>query len=319
MAFKIPPSGQGNAQKQEPDLDQIIFPPWTRRDVSDMLYIKDKLDWLLSEIKSGFSITEELHGWTIRTLFALGRELDRKEREFLAKAGYNPSQPRVSRGNPEGGQWTDTDGGRSDGNGSGGSMPQKPTGQTKPKIVLPTRKPHIPGQPRRLRTYPRNDNVSAVRKVEVDKDRNVTLHHEDGSTEKRTGGSPAWRNNNPGNLRPSDFSDRHGAVGSNNGMAVFPDAATGHEAASALLKGPTYSSLTIDEAVTRRSPSTENDTEKLKRDISERSGLSGKRKISDLKPEEFDRLLEAIYQFEGWSEGSVTKTPPHRAKSGLFF
>jgi hypothetical protein len=58
-----------------------------------------------------------------RELAAINAEL--KFRRFLRalKAGFNPSQPRVPRGNPGGGQWT-SDGGTGGGDGSGRNDPR---------------------------------------------------------------------------------------------------------------------------------------------------------------------------------------------------
>lgn len=105
----------GYAQKDISNPDPIICPPWTRRDVGDMLMIRDGLDWLLAEIKAGFMLTEERHGWTIRNIDAVNAALEKKEGDFLAKAGFNPSQPRVPAGSSDGGQWTDGGGGGSSG------------------------------------------------------------------------------------------------------------------------------------------------------------------------------------------------------------
>lgn len=43
----------------------------------------------------------------------------------------------------------------------------------------------------------------------------------------RSGGTKAWRNNNPGNMIYSakGFAIRHGAIGKAGGMAVFPSEA----------------------------------------------------------------------------------------------
>ena len=47
------------------------------------------------------------------------------QRHGLAlKYGYNPAQPRVPRGNPDGGEWTDAGGGSGQGGGAGGDNPQ---------------------------------------------------------------------------------------------------------------------------------------------------------------------------------------------------
>jgi hypothetical protein len=172
--------------------------------------------------------------------------------------------------------------------------------------------PNKPHTPHPLRTYPRSANPSRATHVEVHSNEKITIYHADGSTETRVGGSRAWRNNNPGNLRPGDFSIRHGAIGENNKFAVFPDAATGNAAQIALLKGPSYAHLTIDAAIARRSGPKENDTPMLQREIPKRAGLSGKLTIETLKPKEFDGLLESIHHFEGWKEGTVATTHPVR-------
>jgi hypothetical protein len=84
-----------------PDPEQVACPPWTRRDIGDMYVLREKLAWLLSEIKSGCSITEERHGWTIRNIIALCKTLDEKESDFQARANFSPTQPRVPRGTIE--------------------------------------------------------------------------------------------------------------------------------------------------------------------------------------------------------------------------
>lgn len=110
----------GYTPKSRDNLDQIVCPPWTRRDIGDMLAIRDSLNWLIGEVKSGYTITEELHGWTIRNIDALHVALNSKERGYLAKAGFNPNQPRVPAGSSNGGEWTDG------GSGSAGQQPAQP-------------------------------------------------------------------------------------------------------------------------------------------------------------------------------------------------
>jgi hypothetical protein len=53
----------------------------------------------------------------------------------------------------------------------------------------------------------------------------VQYFDKDGNMVIRSGGTKAWRNNNPGNMvyHPRGFAPRHGAIGSADGMAVFPD------------------------------------------------------------------------------------------------
>lgn len=52
----------------------------------------------------------------------------------------------------------------------------------------------------------------------------------------RSGGSPAWRNYNPGMLPYDSFAMSHGAIGMSEGIAVFPDLATGQAAFQAFLQ-----------------------------------------------------------------------------------
>lgn len=135
------------------------------------------------------------------------------------------------------------------------------------------------------------------------------MGYPDGSSETRTGGSRAWRNNNAGNIRAGSFANRHGAVGEAGGFAVFPDEATGDAASEALLRTSTYSGLTVDEAIARRSPSNENDTTHLQGMIQDISGLSGEEIVGKLNKEEMGRLVNAIKRTEGWIEGETSMTP----------
>lgn len=90
---------------------------------------------------------------------------------------------------------------------------------------------------------------------------------------------------------------------------MFPDEATGKAASGALLETPTYSKLTIDEAIARRSPSSENETGRLQDDIHKIGGFTGDEVVGELSDEQMDRLVEAIQRTEGWKEGTVTEEP----------
>lgn len=137
----------------------------------------------------------------------------------------------------------------------------------------------------------------------------VTIKKPDGSEETRTGGSRAWRNNNPGNLRSGTFANNHGAIGSAGGFAVFPDEETGDAASAALLRTPTYSGLSVDDAIARRSPSNENDTSTLQNTIHNMSGLSGDEIVGELDDNEMSKLTDAIKRTEGWIPGTTTINP----------
>lgn len=111
----------GYAVKQQLNADYVICPPWTRSDIGDMRFIRESLDWLMSEIKSGCMLTEDRHGWTIRNVDQLRHSLSLKEQDFLAKAGFDPHQPRHPAGTPVGGRWS--------GEGGGGASDDAHTGR----------------------------------------------------------------------------------------------------------------------------------------------------------------------------------------------
>ena len=133
----------------------------------------------------------------------------------------------------------------------------------------------------------------------------ITLNHPDGLVETRTGGSAAWRNNNPGNLEYSRLAKKFGAVGKSGRWAVFPDYETGQAASIALLKSPKYSNLTVDEAIARRSPPNENNTASLQAKIRKLGNFTGQEKIRDLSAAQLKTLADAIQRTEGWKPGSI--------------
>jgi hypothetical protein len=138
----------------------------------------------------------------------------------------------------------------------------------------------------------------------------VGIYFPDGSSLMRINGSRAWRNNNPGNIRSGSFANNHGAIGKAGGFAVFPDETTGGQASIALLKTSTYANLTIDQAIDRRSPSSENDTSHLQETIRRMGGFTGQETIGLLDDIQISRLAEAIKRTEGWIPGSITRTEP---------
>lgn len=76
----------------------------------------------------------------------------------------------------------------------------------------------------------------------------MIIEYSDGSSERRSGSSLAWRNNNRGNIEAGSWAARHGSIGDHEGFAVFPDDATGVHAQQALLAA-NYSNYTIDSMV----------------------------------------------------------------------
>lgn len=135
--------------------------------------------------------------------------------------------------------------------------------------------------------------------------RDVVYTTADGRRIRRTGGTRAWRNLNPGNIRYSEFSRNAGAIGQAGGFAVFPDEETGTRAISSLLRGKSYNNLTIARAITRYAPPSENNTAAYHRRIQQITGLNINRRISDLSDGELSRVVDAIRAIEGWEAGRI--------------
>jgi len=129
--------------------------------------------------------------------------------------------------------------------------------------------------------------------------------YDDGSQIVRQGGTRAWRNNNPGNLRNFAFSIQHGSLGEAGGFAVFPDEATGWRALLSLLKGATYQALTVQEAIENYAPPNENDTAAYSAFVVGELGLAATTRMSELTPAQIEDLASYIRQYEGWREGRI--------------
>src|SRR6185295_2541464 len=83
----------------------------------------------------------------------------------------------------------------------------------------------------------------------------VIYERNDGSKVRYSGGDPAWRNNNPGNIKSSPFAREHGAINSKKeAFAIFPSYDVGRKALCALLKTEKYQRLTIGEALKPYAP-----------------------------------------------------------------
>ncbi len=138
----------------------------------------------------------------------------------------------------------------------------------------------------------------------------VVYTRANGNKFKRSGGTRAWRNNNPGCIRYSDFAAEQGAIGKAGGFAVFPDEETGRRAIAELLKSDKYCNLSIGQAITKYAPPHENDTQSYKNRLRRMTGLDINKKIRDLTAEQIDKVVNAICIVEGWREGyEIAITP----------
>ncbi len=134
----------------------------------------------------------------------------------------------------------------------------------------------------------------------------VVYTRADGNKIRRSGGTRAWRNNNPGCLRYSAFTEKQGAIGEAGGFAVFPDEATGMRAIGALLQSDKYKNLTISQAIFKYAPPHENDTDGYNTSLRKITGLPVTTKLSALNEDQLMRVAHAIRTVEGWRPGTET-------------
>ena len=134
-----------------------------------------------------------------------------------------------------------------------------------------------------------------------------TVHYFDdkGNMVIRSGGSRAWRCNNPGNLLASAYSRGKsrrsiGKAGDGiNEYAVYPDYETGHEALVVMLKGGVYSPLTLRAAIKRYDCT----NPKYIDQIVAMTNFDPQRTIKSLNAKEFEMFWKAIEKMEKWEIG----------------
>lgn len=167
----------------------------------------------------------------------------------------------------------------------------------------------------------------------------------DGSTETREGGTVAWRNNNPGNLKfeYADSADKtvkskrtkeqallsaqkayDGVVDLDQwGNAIFNTEDAGRDAKAKLLTKK-HGDKTIEEMLPKYAVSDYSgkaDTQAYAAGIHKLAAsrgldLKGK-KISELNPDEFNALMDGMKKVEGFKEGSVSIQKPETAVASV--
>ena len=125
------------------------------------------------------------------------------------------------------------------------------------------------------------------------------------ASEVRSGGTRAWRNNNPDNIREGRFTRSRGSIGRAGGFAVFGGESAGQGALVDLLETDAYQSLTINAAIARYAPDIENDTEAYQAFIQGVTGFSSDTRLSELTEGQLNGVANAIRRFEGFREGTV--------------
>ena len=134
----------------------------------------------------------------------------------------------------------------------------------------------------------------------------LTYTNPDGTTTTLSGGSAAWRDNNPGNIVYNSYTQSLGAIGSNGSFAVFPDVATGTAALTTLLNTSTYQNMSVDAAIAHYAPAFENDTAAYQTFVTNTLGVSGSTTLNSLSQSQMQSLQGAIQKQEGYTPGTAS-------------
>lgn len=126
----------------------------------------------------------------------------------------------------------------------------------------------------------------------------------------REGGSRAWRNFNPGNIKKGDFAILAGAIGDDGTFGIFPDLKTGLAAITALLVTKSFRDLTLEAAVFRYAPPSENESHAYVAFVEEKSGVGRADVIGKLPAGRLLAIAEAIKTIEGWKAGAERVNAP---------
>ncbi|WP_321955325.1 LysM peptidoglycan-binding domain-containing protein [Paraburkholderia bannensis] len=138
---------------------------------------------------------------------------------------------------------------------------------------------------------------------------------ENGDHFLRSGGNPAWRFNNPGNMRPPSkrvITTHIGRAKMRDGkyFLIFPDYATGRAELKRLLRDPdSYAQRTLKQAIPKFAPKTDNnDPDKYIRVVTQRTGLSDDTKLGTLTDAQLEQLMDSIETFEGYHGNKATQS-----------
>lgn len=135
-----------------------------------------------------------------------------------------------------------------------------------------------------------------------------------GDTYERKGGTIAWRNNNPGNIKWGLFAKSVKAIAEGHGgHAIFATYADGVAAQKNLLftdvRG--YNKLSIKAAIAKYAPVSDpafkNEPDKYAKFIAFNLNVPTSTILSDLSDEQQTEMIKIMSQYEGWKEGTTTK------------
>jgi hypothetical protein len=134
----------------------------------------------------------------------------------------------------------------------------------------------------------------------------------------RKEGAWNWRNNNPGNIEYGDYALSKGAIPFSHGknkaqsaaerFAIFPTYEAGRNAKAGLIfEGKNYKNLTLDEAIARYAPPSENNTIGYQKAVKTSLNLP-EEKLKSMKMQDFNQeqrllILDAMQKQEGYGSG----------------
>ena len=126
----------------------------------------------------------------------------------------------------------------------------------------------------------------------------------------KSGGSRAWRNNNPGNIRYNPNFPL-GAIGKDkNGFSIFNNKEAGLSAMDTNLTSGKYKDLSLAGAISRWAPPSENNTGKYIEDSAKKMGMTAEQfkntKYSSLDAKQKALFRDSIEKQEGWIAGNIT-------------
>ncbi len=131
--------------------------------------------------------------------------------------------------------------------------------------------------------------------------KSVIYEFSNGTGINKCGGKIVWRSTNPGNITTGTLSRSLGFIGNNGPFVIFPDFATGKRAIFKLLRLPIYFDLTLEKAIAKYAPHSENDTEAY---IAFVIGRTGYRRSDPMKSLKLEPIVEAIIAKEGYLDKS---------------
>ena len=131
---------------------------------------------------------------------------------------------------------------------------------------------------------------------------------ENGDHLLRSGGTIAWRFNNPGNLRPGSKYTLHIGQGTTKSGAflIFPTVEAGRTEKKGLLLRK-YKDDSVAQMMERYAPRTENDTDKYVAYITTQSGVGKDAVVGELSEAELGALMQAMERYEGFHAKADTR------------